>query len=82
MSVPVEDLSFEQAFAELEHIVRILEEGSQPLADTLALYERGIRLARHCHKLLDEADLRIKQLVPNGLGGYDEEEFTGPLDSR
>ncbi len=82
MSGPIENLSFEQAFAELQEIVRILEEGSRPLADTLALYERGIRLAQHCHKLLDEADLRIKQLIPNGMGGYDEEDFTGPLDSR
>lgn len=82
MSVPVDDLTFEQAFAELEEVVRALEEGNQPLEEALALYERGMQLAARCQKLLDTAELRIRQLVPNGTGGYDLEEFTGSLDRR
>ncbi len=80
--IPVEEMSFEEAFAELEAIVQQMEDGSTALADAMALYERGIALASRCQTLLDEADVRIKQLVPNGDGGYDEVEFTGSLDSR
>ncbi len=82
MSSPVEDLTFEQAFAELEEVVRALEAGNQPLEEALALYERGMQLAARCQKLLDAAELRIRQLVPNSEGGYDLTEFTGSLDKR
>ncbi len=82
MATPVEELSFEQAFAELEQIVQALEEGNQPLAEALALYERGMELAARCQQLLDAAELRIRQLVPNANGGYDLEEFRGSLDKR
>ncbi len=80
--VPVDELSFEQAFAELEEIVRTLEAGNQPLEEALALYERGMQLATRCQKLLDAAELRIRQLVPNSEGGYDVVEFRGSLDKR
>ncbi len=82
MSVPVDDLTFEQAFAELEQVVKALEAGNQPLEEALALYERGMQLADRCQKLLNTAELRIRQLVPDGTGGYDLEEFTGSLDRR
>ena len=82
MERPVEDLAFEEAFKELEGVVEQLEAGNQPLEQALALYERGMQLAAHCHALLDKAELRVKQLTPNEDGGYDLEEFTGPLDSR
>lgn len=78
----VAHLSFEEALRELEQIVQQLEEGNLPLDQALALYERGVALAEHCQALLDKAELRIKQLVPNPEGGYDLEDFTGPLDSR
>ncbi len=82
MGDAVEELTFEQAFAELEAVVQALEAGNQPLEEALALYERGMKLAAHCQKLLDAAELRIRQLVPNDEGGYDLEEFTGSLDRR
>ncbi len=82
MTQPVEELDFEEAFAELEAIVQQLEAGSQSLDEALALYERGVALAKRCQELLDQAELRIKQLVPNKEGGYDLEDFTGSLDSR
>ncbi|NPA91778.1 MAG: exodeoxyribonuclease VII small subunit [Chloroflexi bacterium] len=75
-------MSFEEAFAELEAIVQQLEEGNTPLAEALALYERGMSLAARCQALLDEAEVRIKQLIPNDDGGFDEVDFTGSLDSR
>ena len=53
------DLTFEQAFAELEESVRTLENGELPLEESLALYERGQELAAYCAKMLDEAELKI-----------------------
>jgi len=82
MSADVDNLPFEQAFAELETIVKALEEGQQPLEEALALYERGMKLAARCQALLDAAELRVRQLVPNGEGGYDLKDFTGSLDKR
>ncbi len=80
--IPVEELSFEEAFAELESIVQQLEEGNTSLDEALALYERGMALAAYCQTVLDEAEVRIKQLIPNNEGGFDEVEFTGSLESR
>ncbi len=58
----VTDLTFEQAFAELEESVRTLERGDLPLEESLALYERGQDLAAYCAKLLDEAELKVQQV--------------------
>jgi exodeoxyribonuclease VII small subunit len=60
----LETLSFEQAFTELEELVRQLEAGDLSLDQTLALYERGMALAAHCNAKLDMAELRIRQLAP------------------
>jgi exodeoxyribonuclease VII small subunit len=58
----IEDLTFEQAFDELEESVRKLEGGELPLEESLALFERGQQLAAYCNKLLDEAELKIEQV--------------------
>lgn len=59
---PVEELSYEQAFQELEEVVSALEGGQQPLEQSLALFERGQALARRCAELLDKAELRVRRL--------------------
>ena len=59
---PLTDLTFEQAFAELEESVRTLERGDLPLEESLALYERGQELAAYCAKMLDEAELKVQQV--------------------
>ena len=59
------DLSYEQAFSELEAIVEALESEQKPLDESLALYERGQLLVQYCMALLEQADLRIRQLNPN-----------------
>jgi exodeoxyribonuclease VII small subunit len=59
---PIENLTFEQAFAELEDFVRKLEGGDLPLDDSLALFERGQQLAVYCGKMLDDAELKIEQV--------------------
>ena len=62
---PVEDMNYEEAFAELEAIVAALESEQKPLDESLQLYERGQLLVQYCAALLDQADLRIQQLNPN-----------------
>ena len=54
---------FEQALAELEFILRELEDGTTSLEDALARYERGVGLLRHCHAQLKEAEQRVKLLA-------------------
>src|SRR5260370_965201 len=54
---------FEAAIAELETIVKKLEEGDLPLEQSLALYERGVQLSRFCHARLEEAERRIEILT-------------------
>lgn len=59
------DLTYEQAFSELEKIVEMLEMEQKPLDETVKLYERGQLLVQYCSVLLEQADLRIRQLNPN-----------------
>ena len=59
---PVEELTYEQAFAELEAIVNALETGEHSLDKSITLFERGQALAQYCAKLLDEAELKVQQL--------------------
>jgi exodeoxyribonuclease VII small subunit len=56
-------LSFEDALAELERIVRGLEGGQQKLEDAIAAYERGALLRRHCEAKLAEAEARVQAIV-------------------
>jgi exodeoxyribonuclease VII small subunit len=64
MDVNIKD--FEGAIAELETIVRRLEEGDLALEQSLELYERGVRLSRYCHARLEAAERRIEVLAEGG----------------
>ena len=57
---------FEAAIAELETVVKKLEEGDLPLETSLQLYERGVQLSRFCHARLEEAEHRIEILNERG----------------
>jgi exodeoxyribonuclease VII small subunit len=70
---PVDELSYEQAFTELEMIVTALESDEHPLEEALALFERGQALANRCAELLDEAELRVKQLSGEELVDFEQE---------
>ena len=67
----VQELSFEQAQAELENIITSLEASQLNLDETLALFERGQALTKHCIELLDKADLRVKILSGDKLVDVD-----------
>jgi exodeoxyribonuclease VII small subunit len=57
---------FEAAIAELETIVKKLEEGDLALEKSLELYERGVQLSRFCHSRLEEAERRIEIVNERG----------------
>ncbi|RMF47086.1 MAG: exodeoxyribonuclease VII small subunit, partial [Anaerolineae bacterium] len=59
---PPEELSYEQALAELEEIVAALESDEKTLDEVLHLFERGQALAKHCAALLEQAEVKITQL--------------------
>ena len=71
---------FEAAIAELDAIVKKLEEGDLPLEKSLELYERGVHLSRFCHSRLADAERRIEILnergqlkpAPANLGAEDD----------
>ena len=57
------EMSFEDALGALEFVVRKLESGEVPLDDSIALYERGEALRKHCQARLDAAQERIEKIV-------------------
>lgn len=61
--IPVEELSYEKAFEELEAVIALLETGQPALEETLRLFERGQALASRCALLLDQAELRVRRLT-------------------
>jgi exodeoxyribonuclease VII small subunit len=61
-------MSFEDALAELEQIVKRLEAGSGKLNDAIASYERGALLKRHCEAKLREAQARVDMIVVGADG--------------
>jgi len=75
--MPVENLSFELALKELEEIVGKLERGDVPLAESIAIYERGEALKKHCEKMLGEAEARVEKIR---LGSDGKPAGVEPLD--
>lgn len=73
----VSGLSFEVALAELEQIVDRLERGAVPLEESIAIYERGAVLRRHCEALLKRAELRVEKIQ---LAADGTPDGTRPLD--
>ncbi len=76
-SAPPAELSFEDALARLEEIVRLLERGEAPLDQSIELYQEGDRLKRHCEARLKSAQARIEKIAlgpdgqPNGTAPFD-----------
>lgn len=65
---PVDKMSFEEALAELETIVRQLEAGEVELEKSIAIYERGAALKAHCDARLKAAELKVEQIVQGANG--------------
>ena len=69
---PVEELTYEDALAEMEEIVSALEGEQNPLEESIKLFERGQALAAHCGVLLEAAELKVKQVAGDGLIPFEE----------
>ena len=72
---PADQLNYEQAFEELEAIVEQLQTADLPLEEALSLFERGQALSARCNELLEQAELRLRELVPDEIDGYIESDF-------
>lgn len=70
---PVDQLSYEEAFSELETLVESLEGEQRPLEESIALLERGQALLKRCAALLEKADLKVSQLSGQELSEFQEE---------
>ena len=66
---------FERSLTELEALVERLEQGELGLEESLALFERGVRLTRHCQDALSTAERRLEVLLEE-----DGREVLRPLD--
>lgn len=70
---PVEELTFEEALAELEGIVSALEGEQGQLEEAIKLFERGQALAGRCGVLLEAAELKVKQVAGEDVVPFEEE---------
>lgn len=66
MSKSTSESTYEQLYARMQAIVNRLESGELPLNEALALYEEGMSLAAACQRMLDEAELRVRELQSTG----------------
>ena len=75
MAEKKKELTFEQSLERLEEIVRQLEKGDAPLAESLGLFEEGAGLVRACGTLLDEAEQKVAKLRKSEDGSPEELPF-------
>lgn len=67
--------TFEESLDQLEEIVRKLEEGDMPLEESLALFEKGVKLSRDCRDRLAKAERRIEVLLKESDGSISLESI-------
>lgn len=69
---PIEDMTFREAAAELDGIVRMLESNTMELEDVLSAYERGVKLIAALQKRLSEAEQKVDVLMGELSGQQDD----------
>jgi len=67
--------NFDQLLDRLRQVVERLEKGDLSLEDSLAAFEEGIKLSRHCAEILDGAERRVEILLKGDDGGLRTEPF-------
>ena len=70
------DKTFEENLNRLEEIVRTMERGEVTLDKSLELFQEGTALLQICGKMLDDAELQVKKIIPQADGTSGEEDFT------
>jgi exodeoxyribonuclease VII small subunit len=76
----VASMSFEQALAALEDIVRRLEDGDIDLDGAIEAYARGAALKRHCESKLSQAEQRISRIAVGADGSLSAVSESGETD--
>lgn len=71
--IPIEKLTFEEAYKLYEEIIAQLEKGEHSLDEAVLLFERGQEIARRCTTLLDQAELRIQTLQGEQVVDFNQE---------
>lgn len=66
MSAKKSTINFEQAISDLEDLVDDLEAGDLSLEESLATFEKGIKLTRECQQQLNQAAQKVNQLIGEG----------------
>ena len=74
---PVAEMTFEEAMADLEQVVTQLERGDVALEDSIALYERGAELKKHCETKLKQAEEKVAAIT---LDGSSQPSGTTPVE--
>ena len=62
---PIEELTFREAMAELDGIVGVLESNTLELEESLASYERGVKLAGNGYWLYTDMGARLEWALLN-----------------
>ncbi len=75
----IQKMPFERAIEELEQIIKRLEDGKVPLAESVEIYERGEALKRRCEELLKAAEARVEKITTGADGKAKGSE---PLDVK
>jgi len=74
------NLTFEKALAELEQIVAKLEKGGISLNESLALFEKGVKMSRFLRAELDKAERKVEILLKDEKGNLKAEDFEADPD--
>jgi exodeoxyribonuclease VII small subunit len=69
----IEELTYEEALAELEQIVEALESEQNPLEEAMMLFERGQALVKKCGVALESAQLKVQKIVGESLIEFEED---------
>jgi len=75
MNTKSKEMNFEKALMELEQIVSKLEKGGLALNESLALFEKGIKLTRYLRNELDKAEKKVEILIKNEKGELKAQDF-------
>ena len=75
------ELSPEQAMARLEQILQTLDSGQGSLDESLALFEEGTALVHFCNEKLQQAKLRVKEVMAKNESNESEEDLSKPVES-
>jgi exodeoxyribonuclease VII small subunit len=76
------NLTFEKALAELEQIVAKLEKGGISLNESLALFEKGVKMSRFLRGELDKAERKVEILLKDEKGNLKAEDFEAEEEGK